>query len=245
MGFWSALGSAFSNAASGISLHDATGGWSDMSSREHSAKYNAKLALKYSQAYDQWQALNMPTYTMQGLRDAGLNPILATGQDYGGTINTAMPQAGGDSRIFQGIARKESQIAEASLDNIKARTDAERASADAVKSNAETNKKNAVTNQWQMFDAKSIGAAGFNVQFLGKGVGANGDFKTIHTLRVNKVTGEAYDALSGEKVRVIGELPVNSAKQVSDDTAKTFNQYNYNYNNYRDYDAIKHYDWKR
>lgn len=248
MGFFSALGSAFANAASGLSLHDLTGGWSDMSSREHSAKYNAKLALKYSQAYDMWQALNMPSYTVKGLRDAGLNPILATGQDFGGTINTSMPPAGGDSKIFQGIAKKESQIADATISNINARTDAERVTAHAAMSNAEanqanaaanqenaaTNKQNAITNQWQMFDAKSIGAGGFSVQFLGKGFGTGGDFKTIHTLRVNKVTGEAYDALSGERVRVISELPVNSGKTAGEDATRNYYQFNNYYDNMKD-----------
>lgn len=200
---------------------------------------NAKKLAQFQYDLSHQYALNAPTWNVAGLRNAGLNPILATGNPSAVNMPSMQPvspdyqfhpsnsSGGFDNSAFQAAKLAFRQA---------------RANVDLTNSQADATRQNAVTNQWQIFDAKSIGAAGFNVQLLGKGVGANGDYKTIHTLRVNKVTGEAYDALSGQRVRVLGELPVNSAKQV-DDSAKTYNQYNYNYNNYRDYDAIKHYDW--
>lgn len=200
-----------------------------------------KLAL-FQYDLSQKYALNSPSWNVEGLRNAGLNPILATGNP--SAVN--MPSMQPVSPDYQFSPSMSSGGFDNSAFQIqKLATKQARANVDLTQSQAEATRQNAITNQWQMFDAKSIGAAGFNVQFLGKGVGANGDFKTIHTLRVNKVTGESYDALTGLKVRVLGELPANSAKQVSDEPAKTYNQYNYNYNNYRDYDAIKHYDWQR
>lgn len=246
MGFWSGLGSALGNFGSSLSLHDATLGWSDYSARQSATKDALRKSMNASREMSRWEAENMPTFTVTGLRNAGLNPILAAGDVSSPMqLSAQHPPSQGNSQPFQGLVKKESQIADATLDQINASTAKINAEKQAVIDNAETNRINSNTNQWQLFDAKAIGAGGFNVQFLGKGTGASSESRVIHTLRVNKVTGEAYDALTGQKVRVIGEVSDGSAKQSAGNVPSTYNQYNYNYNNYRDYDAIKHYDWKR
>ena len=67
------LGKAFSSAAAGIGLGAA------------STALNAKLQYRYAKKY----ALNSPSWQMAGLKDAGLNPILAAAK-FGGS-NNAMP----------------------------------------------------------------------------------------------------------------------------------------------------------
>lgn len=181
-----------------------------------------KLQYQYANAY----SVNSPSWRVEGLRKAGLNPILAAGNSSPilpsvSPVQTSIPtlpsnsHGGFDNSAFQ-LAKLAKKQAKANLD--------------LTNSQAEATRRNAVANEWQMYDAKSVGAAGFSVQVLGKGFGGGADKKVIHTLRVNKVTGEAYDALSGQRVRVIGEVPLNSAKQASG------NNY-YQYNNY--YDKIR------
>lgn len=202
---------------------------------------NAKKLAQIQYDFSRQYSLNSPSWNVEGLRNAGLNPILATGNPSAVNMPSMQPVAPGyqfsPSNSPGGFDNSAFQAQKLAFRQA-------RANVDLTESQSDATRQNALTNQWQMFDAKSVGAAGFNVQILGKGsFGANGDYKVIHTLRINKVTGEAYDALSGQRVRVIDEVPVNSGKQVSADSAKTYNQYNYNYNNYRDYDAIKNYDW--
>lgn len=243
MGFLSGLGSMLSNFGGGLSLHDASFGWSDYSARQSATKDSLRKSMAASQAMSRWEAENMPSYTVTGLRNAGLNPILAAGSVASPMqLSAQHPPSQGNSTPLSGLTKKESQIASATLDQINASTAKINAEKKAVLENAQVNRVNSETNQWQLYDAKSIGAGGFNVQFLGRGFGGSGESRVIHTLRVNKVTGEAYDALTGQKVRVIGEVSDGSAKQSA---PSTYNQYNYNYNNYRDYEAIKHHDWSR
>lgn len=194
------------------------------------ALQNAIALAQYQYNMSKQYALNSPSWNVEGLRNAGLNPILATGNPSAVNMPAMQPVSPDyefhPSTSSGGFDNSAFQIQKVAMRQA-------RANVDLTKSQADATRQNAVTNQWQMFDAKSIGAAGFNVQFLGKGFGGNGDYKVIHTLRVNKVTGEAYDALSGQRVRVIGELPANSARQASE--AATHNYFQYN--NY--YDTLK------
>lgn len=80
MGFWSALGSSLGSAASSISLHDLTGGWSDMSSRKYAAKYEFELAQRAAESEYQMQLQMLrdaPSAQKAGLIAAGYNPMLA------------------------------------------------------------------------------------------------------------------------------------------------------------------------
>lgn len=201
---------------------------------------NAQKLAQYQYNLSHDYALNAPSWNVEGLRNAGLNPILATGNP--SAVN--MPGMQPVSPDFQFNPSNSSGGFDNSAFQIqKLATRQARANVDLTKSQAAATRQNALTNQWQMFDAKSIGAAGFNVQFLGKGFGSTGDYKVIHTLRVNKVTGEAYDALSGHKVRVIGELPGNSAKQASDNATNNYFQYNNYYDSLKD--SGKHFNLPR
>ena len=98
MGFWSALGSWAGNAGSGMLSNsslggDLTGGWLDYSSAQSKLKYSLKSQYKYAQKY----AKNSPSWNVEGLRAAGLNPILAIN---GGNISdvttpdASMPSGG-------------------------------------------------------------------------------------------------------------------------------------------------------
>lgn len=207
---------------------------------------NAKKLAQYQYDLSHQYALNAPSWNVEGLRNAGLNPILATGNPSAVNMPSMQPVSPdyqfSPSNSHGGFDNSAFQVQKLAFRQARANVDLTNSQAEATRENAASNRQNSVTNQWQIFDAKSIGAAGFNVQMFGK-FGASGESKTIHTLRVNKVTGEAYDALTGQRVRVIGEVPVNSGKTVGENPPHTFNQYNYNYNNYRDYDAIKNYDW--
>lgn len=195
---------------------------------------NAKKLAQFQYDLSHQYALNAPSWNVEGLRNAGLNPILATGNPSAVNMPSMQPVAPdyqfSPSNSAGGFDNSAFQAAKLAFRQA-------RANVDLTESQSEATRQNARTNQWQIFDAKSIGAAGFNVQFLGGkkgfGLGADGQYKIIHTLRVNKVTGEAYDALSGEKVRVIGELPANSGKTAGENATRNY----YQYNNY--YDTLK------
>lgn len=236
---WSSL---VSSAAAGISLRDATLGWSDMSARKHAAKWSSRKQLQMQKELASWEALTMPSLQVQGLKSAGLNPILAAGNNFGssaGSMSVNMPSGdGGSSRPFEGIAKKEAQIANATLDNIDASTAKAKVEAKAISDNAATNRINAESNQWLVVDAKNIGAASFQVQILpfGKGLTVGGEKRSIHSLRINKVTGETYDALTGQRVKVLGESADNSAKAGAIPTTTN----NFQVNHY--WDPSKRYD---
>ena len=106
MGFLAALGSWAGNAVSGMLSNsslggDLTGGWLDYSSAQSKLKYSLKSQYKYAQKY----AKNSPSWNVEGLRAAGLNPILAIN---GGNISdvttpdASMPSGGAGFRYSDG-----------------------------------------------------------------------------------------------------------------------------------------------
>ena len=123
------------------------------------------------------------------LRLSGLNPILSA-------------QGNGASSPNPSAATVENPLASAAQ---LVGMQAEAKKADAAETAAEN-------GSWVIYDAKSLGQAGFEVL----GFGASAKVHTIQTLRINKVTGDTYDALTGRRVRVIQSNPSSSGKKVPD-----------------------------
>lgn len=189
---------------------------------EDRAQSNSRDLMRYQldlqKDYNTWYAQNYPSLYKQGLRDAGYNPILAVASGFsspsggisGGSpssYNTAGHSGGFDNTAFQmqknAIRKQKADIA---------LTESE---ADATQKSGEAQLKNAETNQWQVYDAKQMGLAGFEIQLSPFKAGGNAQFKTIQSIRINKVTGKVYDALTGREVRVLNEVPATSASSVS------------------------------
>lgn len=208
---------------------------------------NAQKLARYQYDLSHQYAVNAPSWNVEGLRNAGLNPILATGNPSAVNMPSMQPVSPDyqfhPSNSSGGFDNTAFQIQKLATKQARANIDLTKSQAQAVKQNAESSKENAESSKWVVYDAKHIGASHFMVRFLGKiGEGGySGEVKMINTIRLNKVTGEVYDAMSGKRVEVLEEVNGNSAKSSS--SPVNYNQYNYNYNNYRDYEAIKNYDW--
>ena len=130
---------------------------------------------------------------VQDLRLAGLNPILSAMSSSGSA--TPAPEAATQKSIADGAVQSAMQAL--ALDNQTKVADAQM--------------MNAQTNAWQVYDAKEMGRAGFDV--LGWGLG--GKSERVQTIRVNKVTGECY-TLDGKRVKVIDSPDVNSGRSAPD-----------------------------
>lgn len=146
------------------------------------------------------------------LRTAGLNPILSAHGQGAGTPNFDTPDGSSladavDTGINIYTAKK-------SAENQTKQADASKETAEANKINAKSQMKNAETNQWQIYTAEEMGSAGFQVKVPVE-FGGDGHIKKIRTIRVNKVTGETYDALTGQRIRIVDELPLSSAKGIA------------------------------
>lgn len=125
MGFLSSLGSSAMSMASGMSLHDLTGGWSDFSSRKNSAKYEAELS---SRLMAEQYRLNLrslresPTAYKEGLLAAGYNPMLAITNGISTPTSSLgaahMPSSRGESRPFAGLAKMENALANKELEKL-------------------------------------------------------------------------------------------------------------------------------
>lgn len=127
------------------------------------------------------------------LRLAGLNPILSAMSSSGSA--TPAPEAATQKSVGENAVQSAMQAL--ALDNQTKVADAQM--------------MNAQTNAWQVYDAKEMGRAGFDV--LGWGLG--GKSERVQTIRVNKVTGECY-TLDGKRVKVLDSPDVQSAKAVPD-----------------------------
>lgn len=131
MGFFSSIGSVLSkvgesltSGSTSISLGDLTGGWSSYSSGQSKLKDAYRRAINASQKL----ALESPSWTVQGLRNAGLNPILAL-QDGSITaahgVNPAMASdpGGSSSFSFSKKADSEQKLLDSQVENSKANAD--------------------------------------------------------------------------------------------------------------------------
>lgn len=135
------------------------------------------------------------------LRKAGLNPILSS---MGGN-GASSPDI--SAATVDNPAGSAMQVA--SIFNQRQQAMAQTKAADAAKLNSET-------QAWQIYDARTMGYAGFDVG-LGKrfGVGGDGKFERVYTIRINKVTGEAYTVPDNKPIksfRPVEQTEVNSGK---------------------------------
>ena len=167
----------------------------------------AKKAADLTYDYQEKLAKNQPSWNVIGLEQAGLNPILATHGTHSGGLNVTTP-VGGDSKIGQSAL--EGAGAAAGIANVLADTKKKDADAKATMMQAKAADRQAKAAEWQIWDNKSMMEAGINawVQIGGK------DHR-VTSMRVNKVTGEAY-TLDGQQIHKISytETP-SSAKQSS------------------------------
>ena len=151
------------------------------------------------------------------LRAAGLNPILSTHGQGAGTPNLDTPN--GSSLADAVDAGISAYSVKKSVENQTKQADASKETAEANKINAKSQMKNADTNQWQIYTAEEMGSLGFKVR-VPLELGGDGHIKTVRTIRINKVTGETYDALTGERINIIDEVPISSAKGLGSSSAE-------------------------
>ena len=155
------------------------------------------------------------------LRAAGLNPILSSMGGNGASspdISSATVENPGGSAM---------QVA--SILNQRQQAMAQTKAADAAKLNSET-------QAWQIYDARTMGYAGFDVgigkssaskgitgaikRAFGFGADGEGKFERVYTIRVNKVTGEAYTVPDNKPInslRPVEQTKVNSGKGTTGD----------------------------
>ena len=154
---------------------------------------------------------------VKDLRAAGLNPILSAHGQGAGTPNFDTPSGSSlADAVDTGISI---YSAKKSVENQTKQADASKETAEANKINAKSQMKNAETNQWQIYTAEEMGSAGFKVR-VPLELGGDGHIKTVRTIRINKVTGETYDALTGQRINIIDELPLSSAKSLGSPSAE-------------------------
>lgn len=256
MGFGAAFSSAFASGtgnslATGANnylrgIDNQLGGILGVESAHQSAswndyRYSANQALDYALHYNpQIQNANVAAYR-NALTNNGYNPILAitNGQIQGGTVGNAQsvnrhnPASGsGTAAAENDLIRDQIRKVNAEVANVKSTTALNRESAYAARTNADANKTQANTAQWLVYDKRSLADAGISAF----GFSAKGRGERVYTIRLNKVTGEAYD-LSGRRVDIqpLPEKESHSAKAV----APVYNQINHYHNQKPSYPS----DW--
>ena len=139
------------------------------------------------------------------LQRAGLNPILSAQGSGADTPNPHAANIDNPLASFGALVNLRNQTISAS---------AQQVAADAAE-------KNADSTQWQIYDARSLGYAGFDVGFgkesgfggklkkiLGFGANGQGKYERVYTIRVNKVTGEAYSVPDNRRITSITPVDV-------------------------------------
>lgn len=123
------------------------------------------------------------------LRLAGLNPILSA---QGAGSSTPNPEAANLENPADGLS--------ANINSgraLKQQQDLRDAQVASMLSNAKAQQTQADNGSWVIFNARDMGGFGFNAL----GFGAGGKAEKIQSIRVNKLTGEVYDLLSGRRLK--------------------------------------------
>ena len=167
----------------------------------------AKKAAALNYNYQEKLAENQPSWHVTGLEKAGLNPILAAHGSYSGGLNVTTP-VGGDSKIGQSAL--EGAGAAAGIANVMADTKKKAAEAKATAIQAKAAERTSKAAEWQIWDNKAMTEAGIRAW-----VEIGGKDHSVTSMRINKVTGEAF-TLDGQQIHKISYTDVpSSAKQSS------------------------------
>lgn len=125
------------------------------------------------------------------LRLAGLNPILSA---QGSGADAPTPQAVSQQNPLEAWSAASSIVAQ-------------QKQADAAETNAQS-------NVWQIFNAQDLGLAEFGFRFFGLKTGGKVKVGTTKAIRVNKITGEVYDVMTGKRITDLNAISANSGKRV-------------------------------
>lgn len=167
--------------------------------------YFSKKAAALNYKYQERLAKNQPSWNVAGLEKAGLNPILATNAPHSGGLNVASP-VGGDSKL--GASALEGAGAAANIANVLADKKKKDAEADAIKTQAKAAERTSKAAEWQIWDNKALREGGVKAW-----IDIGGKMHEVNTIRINKVTGQAF-TIDGQKIArmTYTDIP-SSAKQ--------------------------------
>lgn len=169
--------------------------------------YFSKKAAALNYKYQERLAKNQPSWNVAGLEKAGLNPILATNAPHSGGLNVASP-VGGDSKL--GASMLEGAGTAASIANVLADKKKKDAEADAIKTQAKAAERTSKAAEWQIWDNKALREGGVKAW-----INVGGKMHEVNSVRINKVTGQAF-TLDGQRIdkMTYTDIP-SSAKQSS------------------------------
>ena len=169
--------------------------------------YYSKKAAKLNYEYQEKLAKNQPSWNVAGLERAGLNPMLATHGTSSGGLNVSAP-VGGDSKL--GASMLEGAGTAAGIANVLADKKKKEAEAAAIKKQAEAADRTSKANEWQIWDNKMMKEGGVKAW-----IDVGGKLQNVNTIRINKVTGEAY-SIDGHKISKMSYTDIpSSAKQAT------------------------------
>lgn len=174
-------------------------GWDPISSfGEYSlADYFNRRSMAQQYKYAIKGMKEAPSARVAGLRAAGLNPILAAGSAGAGGVdvssdlnvqNNQSSVGSMDDWLNLKYGKKQRQ---AEIDLLKSQERRQNADASAAKMNAEA-------NQWRVMNANDMVQAGMNAIFK-----VDGHWKSSKCIRINKVTGQTFDALTNKPIEHI------------------------------------------
>lgn len=170
--------------------------------------YYAKKAAALQYKYQEKLAKNQPSWNVSGLEKAGLNPMLATHGPAGGGLNVNAP-IGGDMKL--GAAALEGASAAAGISNVLADKKKKEAEAEAIRTQAKAAERTSKANEWVIWDRKQLKEAGATAY-----IKVGGKLQSVDSIRINKVTGEAYSTFGNHRIDKMSYTDVpSSAKQTS------------------------------
>lgn len=142
-----------------------------------------------------------PSARVEGLRAAGLNPILAAGNlgsggvDVNSNLQLQNNQASGGSMDDWLAIRYGKKQRQAEIDLLKSQERRQDADAKASLKQADAAEQNAESNKWRVVTSTELAEAGITAF-----VKLDGHLKMSKLVRINKVTGECFDALTGREI---------------------------------------------